>query len=140
MIDLLAYIIVLVLGQFCITGGVLIGGMLSLLLFWLPDRVRVPFCALAGGLAGPLLAVAMAYLVFNWLVGPESFGVFPFLCALVSVSIPIYNDYRLLTKLQSIQNEAPVRVADYVSGDIMTRRTILCGELAGVVVAAILFL
>ena len=75
----LAYIIVIVLSQFCLTAGALAATLLSLLLFWLPDRLRAPLCALLGGIAGSVLAVGLAYLIFKWLLGPDSFGVTPFL-------------------------------------------------------------
>ena len=140
MMTVLAYIIVIVLSQFCLTAGAMVAALLSLILFWLPDRGRATLCALLGGVSGSVLAVGLAYAIFKWLVGPETFGIGPFLAAVLPLSIPIYNDYKKSRELAGIQSEAPASVAAFTSPTTAASKAMVFGELAGIVVAAVLFL
>jgi hypothetical protein len=91
-------------------------------------------------MSGSVIAVALAHWVFTWLTGPGSFGIAPFLAATVPLAIPIYNDYRKGLQMKAIQTELPSRVAAFASPQTSAMRSMVLGEVSGVVVAAILFL
>lgn len=137
----LAYIIVIVVSQFCLTAGFVAAWIIALLLAWLPTKVRTPLCAFLGGVAGSYLAVLVAFLVFRWIAGPDSFGWGPFLAATVPLSIPIYNDYRKSVALEIHQDEiSEPRVAVHMAPDTAGAKTAVYGEIASIVVAGVLFL
>ena len=135
-----AYAIVIAISQFCLTAGALAGPFSSILLFWLPDKVRAPLCAFFGGIAGSVLAVGLAFLIFRWLVGHDSFGIVPFLAATIPLSIPMYNDYKKARSLNDKQKELPERVAAFASSYTSTMNAAFAGELYGILVAGFIFL
>ena len=136
----LAYIIVVVSSQFCLTAGMLAAIPIAFALAWVPDKFGAPLRSLLGGIVGSFLTVGFAYLIFKWLVGSDSFGILPFLAASIPLSIPIYDDYKKGRLLEDAQHEAPSLVAAYVAPDVSAMKAVVLGELIGIVVSAILFL
>lgn len=137
----LAYIIVVVSSQFCLTAGMLAAIPFAFLLAWVPERFGAPLRTFLGGIVASVLTVGFAYLIFKWLVGSDSFGIIPFLAATMPLSIPIYNDYQKGRLLSDTQDEAPsARVAAIMDIDVSAMKAVVLGEIAGLVVAAILFL
>ncbi len=136
----LAYVIVIALSQFCLTAGGLTSAILALLLFWLPAKVRAPFCALVGGASGSVLSVSLAWVVFTWLLGPDSFGLFPFLAATLPLSIPVYNDYKKAKEMKDIREKMTETVAAHVAPDVSAFNCLVWGELVGIAIAGIVFL
>lgn len=137
---ILAYIIVVVVSQFMLTAGVLVTVLLGFLLTWLPERIRVPLLGFVGGVAGALLAVFAARLVFSWLAGRGSFGWGPFLAATVPLAIPILNDYRKHKALQQIQGEAPAGLAEITAPTTAAIGAMPLGAVAGIVLGAVLLM
>lgn len=62
------------------------------------------------------------------------------MAATIPLSVPIYNDYNKARELGRMQRTMPPRVAAFASGDTLAMRTMVIGEIAGIGVAAILFL
>ena len=137
---ILAYIIVIVISQFMLTIGVMITTLLGFLLAWLPDRVRAPLLGFIGGVAGTVLAVLVARLIFSWLAGPDSFGLGPFLAATIPLSIPIMNDYKKYKQLRQIQSEMSGEVAEYAAPTTAGMGAMPMGAVIGIVLSAALFL
>jgi hypothetical protein len=106
-----AYIIVIVLGQFAFTGGMLTGILLTmpinLFLDWIFEdnlrisTIRAGIIGFVVGLFASIGVVLFGWLVFRYLVGPVSFGLFPFLACVASMILPIFNDW---TKHRGMQN------------------------------------
>ncbi len=94
MLTVLAYIIVLLpISPIIVTIGMLVLQFpLALLLAWAPVRARTLICELCGGVAGEVLGVGFAWLVFRWLVGPGSFGLIQFFVSAIMLLLPILND------------------------------------------------
>lgn len=91
---LIAYLLVVPLVQFCLTGGVwLIGFPMALLLAWAPISFRTTVAGIVGGIAGVAFAVAFGYGIFRLLVGPHSFTLGPFLACTVPLLLPMWNDF-----------------------------------------------
>ncbi|MEX1257129.1 MAG: hypothetical protein WEG36_05880 [Gemmatimonadota bacterium] len=135
-----AYVIVLVVSQFVFTAGVigvgLIGGMVFALV---PERLRMPFLGFLGGVAGAVLTVFAAELLFGWIAGPESIGWGSFAAAVVPLAIPIVNDWSKYRKLRLIENDAPPRVAEFGASSSSALGTTPIGAIVGILLGAILF-
>ena len=137
----LAYVIVLVISQFCLTAGVLITGItVGFPLGPIPERVRMPVLGFLGGAAGAILAVLVARLLFGWLAGPDAFGWGPYCAAVLPLSIPIWNDYEKYKKLRKVQGAAPPRVAEFAAAPTTAVGAMPLGAITGVVLSGFLFL
>lgn len=136
---IIAYILVIILSQFCITAGALVSFLLSLLFFWVHDKIRVPICTIIGGISGPLLAVGLAYLIFKWLVGSNSFSLAPFLAVTIPLIIPIYNDFKKARKMIAVHMAMPERVANFALSGVSAAKMSVLGEIIGTAIAVVLF-
>lgn len=134
----LAYIIVIVLGQFCFSTGVLLAGLAcNFLLATLRDKVRGMISTFIGGLVGSLLVIGFAYLIFRIIVGEHSFGLFPFLAAILTLTIPVLNDLKKYTQLKKLQTEMSSVVADITGPSISSLGSMVLGEIIGVIAGAL---
>jgi hypothetical protein len=131
-------VIVIVLGQFCLTTGVLLAGMAcSFLLARLPEKVRGLISTFIGGLVGSLLVISFAYLIFRIIVGEHSFGLFPFLAAILSLTVPVLNDLKKYRQLKKLQTEMSSVVADITGPSISGFGAMVLGELSGIIASAL---
>jgi hypothetical protein len=147
---IIAYILVVPLGQFCLTGGVwLIGFPVALLLAWAPVSLRTTVAGIIGGVAGVALAVGFGYGVFRLLVGPNSFTLGPFLASTVPLLLPIWNDLvqskrGKTARQQLLDTLRDTRDADTVNAMTAETQTAhgsgVIGEIAGLVLAVVWFL
>lgn len=136
----LPYLIVILLGQFALTLGMcLLGVPISLLLFWVPDKLGVPLRTFLAGCAGGIVAIGFGFFVFEWLVGTGSFGLFPFLATAAPLSIPLMNDYRVYQELKRIASDAPDRVRAFAASDTIGRGTGVLGEVISVLIGGYFF-
>lgn len=91
---IVAYIVVIVLVQLCLTIGVLVVGYATALpLAWTPTSIRTAVAGFVGGAAGVALAVAFGYWVFRLLVGEGWYGAGVFAASTVPLLIPMWNDF-----------------------------------------------
>lgn len=115
MLIVLAYVIVIVLGQFAFTLGTFIGGLLTLPFNLALDAVfsdnlratsiRSAVVHFIVGICGSSACVAFSWLMFYLLVGANSFGFFPFLAAIGSMVFPIYNDFSKHREMQKLRSD-----------------------------------
>ena len=140
----LAYVIVKTLSQFVLTAGVYIGlipgGIISAIFMWLPRKTWMAIQGLICGITGTVLSISVAFFVFRWLVGPNSFGVMNFLVATIPLAVPIYNDYKKASELGDLREELPPRVAFEAYPMTMTSKTLVLGEFIGIALAGTYFL
>ena len=102
MLTILAYLIVIVLGRFAFTIGMLIGTLVTLPFNLVADfvfffnlratTIRALVVTVIAGVSCSIGCIAFAWLIFRILVGTESFGIFPFFASLLSMAISIYKD------------------------------------------------
>ena len=148
---IIAYVLVLPLVQFCLTGGVwLIGAPVALLLAWAPISFRTTVAGIIGGAAGVALAVAFGYGVFRILVGPGCFTVGPLLASTVPLLLPIWNDLGLYMRVRTARRQlldtvrATPRDSDTVNAMMDETQTAfgpaVVGEICGLVLAVVWFL
>lgn len=145
----IAYILVVLLVQFCLTGGFgLIGFPVALLLAWAPISIRTTVAGIIGGVAGVALAVGFGYGVFRILVGPESFTLGPFLASSVPLLLPIWNDLvqsvRVMTArqqlLDTLRDSRDTHTVNAMANETQTAHgSGVVGEIAGLVLAAVWF-
>jgi hypothetical protein len=145
----IAYVLVVALVQFCLTGGVwLIGVPVALLLAWAPISFRTTVAGIIGGIAGVALAVAFGYGVFRLLVGAGSFTLGPFLASTVPLLIPIKNDLVQAQHVKEARDQLLDTVRDSRDTDTVNAMatetqtahgSAVVGEIAGLVLAALWF-
>jgi len=121
---------------------------LSFALLFLPDRIRVSVVGFVAGVCASLAPILFAGLIFAWLVGQHSFGVFPFLVALLSLVRPIANDYGHYMRIKNSRKallattngEVTARIAQASAPDVLIRLIALIGNLCGIAAGVLWFL
>ena len=80
MSSVIAYVLVVLLVNFCLSIGVFVASIpVGLLLAWTSVSLRTKVAGVIAGVVGVAFAVAFGYGVFHFLVGPDSLTVGPFL-------------------------------------------------------------
>lgn len=101
-----AYIVVVLLVQFCYTIGTLVGGFTAaLLLGWSSVSVRTKIAGQIGGLSGVALAVAFGWGVFRVLQGEGSYTLGPFVASTLPLLGPLWNDFRHWQRVDEARQE-----------------------------------
>ena len=70
-------------------------------LFWIPEKQRGITVGYLCGLLGEVAGWAYGYLIFYWLVGPDSFTIVPMCCAAIPLLFPPFNDWQHARKAAS---------------------------------------
>ena len=149
MTTVIAYILVVPLVQFCLTGGVvLVGFPIALILAWTSVSVRTKISGFIGGVAGVALAVAFGYGVFRLLVGPSSFTLGAFLASTVPLLPAIRNDVLHAQRVKAARQKLLDTFRESRGQDVVDALTDetetafgsgVIGEIAGLVLAAVWF-
>ena len=149
MTTVIAYILVVPLVQFCLTGGVfLVGFPVSLLLAWTSVSLRTKISGFIGGVAGVTLAILFGYGVFRLLVGPSSFTVGPFLASTVPLLLPIRNDILQSQRVKAARQQLLDTFRESRGEEIVSalkdetetaHGSGVLGEIAGLVLAVVWF-
>ena len=149
MTTLIAYILVVPLVQFCLTGGVFfVGFSVALLLAWSPISLRTMVSGFIGGVAGVALAVAFGYGIFRLLVGPASFTTGAFLAATVPLLLPIRSDFLQSERVKAARQQLLDTVRESRGEDAASAMTVetetahgsgVVGEIVGLMLATAWF-
>ncbi len=149
MSTVIAYILVVPLVQFCLTGGVfLVGFPVALLLAWSPISLRTKVSGVIGGVAGVAFAVAFGYGVFRLLVGPGSFTAGAFLASTVPLLLPIRSDFLQSQRVKAARQQLLDTFRESRGDDAVDALTAetetahgsgVVGEIAGIVLATAWF-
>jgi uncharacterized membrane protein len=107
---LFAYITVIAISKVVLTIGIFVGSFLSKLFFLLIHKVfKLQYLSLIegilSGIGGSLLAFCFANLIFNFLVGQNSFGALGFLSCLIAITHPIVNRYAQYKKSKASEQK-----------------------------------
>ena len=149
MSTVIAYVLVVPLVQFCLTGGVfLVGFPVSLLLAWAPISLRTKVAGVIGGIAGVAFAVAFGYGIFRFVVGPDSFTVGAFLASTVPLLLPIRNDFLQSRRVKAARQRLLETIRESRSDDAVNDLALetetahgsgVVGEIAGLALATVWF-
>lgn len=135
---ILAYVIVIVLVQFCLTLGSMITGFpIALCLARAPIRLRVAIAGTLGGIGGVFSAVGFGYLVFFLLAGSESYGIGAFVASTLPLLIPITNDGRKASEVAEAASRLPAGLEDEAAGMTGSIRFSVRGYWIGLILAAV---
>jgi hypothetical protein len=136
----LAYVIVIVLVQFCLTlGSLVIGFPIALGLAWLPAHIRAPISGTLAGVAGVATAVAFGYFAFGIILGPGSFGIGAFLASTLPLAAPIMNDRKRVLQLSAAERELPEAARAIAIPTTDVARYSVVGYILGLVLASVWF-
>ncbi|NOT01592.1 MAG: hypothetical protein HOP29_13295 [Phycisphaerales bacterium] len=95
MLTVLAYLLVVPLGQCCFhIGGLIAGWLVALAFLWAPVALRTMLAGTVGGVGGVASSVAIGYTAFSLLCGPGSFTVGPFVVSTLPLLFPIFIGYQ----------------------------------------------
>ena len=132
----LAYVIVVALGQYCFGLGMLVAAWVCGVLFpSSSDRIRVPAGALVAATAGSAATVAFASAVFRSVAGAPAFGPLPFLAAVLSLLIPIRVIWEQYGELKRTEGGAASESTP-VTPETAGAKASLIGALLGIVIGA----
>jgi hypothetical protein len=118
----------------------------SFLLSWAPNALRARVAGFLGGFVSAGFSVAIGWWIFNWLQGPDSFTVAPFIISTLPVALAIPGDFKkarsdnhardeLLTGLrQSRTDEELVGIADMTHSP---HRSSAFGSILGLILAGV---
>lgn len=102
MLTILAYAIVIALTNVvCFFGEMAASIPVAFALVWTSQSWRVVFAGIIGGTAGVVLSVVFGYYVFSWLVGPEYYGLGPFLASTLPLLITIWGKMKHFREVQN---------------------------------------
>jgi len=92
----LAYALVIIpISTLVVTLGVFVGMFVfGLPLFFIPEKQRGAVVGFLCGVLGEAAGFGYGYLIFRWLVGPDSFTVVPICVAAIPLLLPPINDLR----------------------------------------------
>jgi hypothetical protein len=138
---ILAYIIVLVFGQFAFSISLMILMFVCGMIFYiLPENIRVPLGMTVGGAAAGFTTIVFGYFVFKL----SKFGVGPYVACLLSMTPPMITDYRkyqeAVLQRNTLDPLSPLPLTDLVSSMVNGARGQLIGTLLGVIVGGWWFL
>jgi hypothetical protein len=125
---ILAYVLVIALGQFAFTIGTLLGsGLFGALLYYLPVKIKLPIAGTLAGVLARITVMAFAYGVFWLLTG--HFGGYSFIAATVSMIIPLNTDFATYQG-----RKRSVKETDWGTGSVGDEaRAMVAGEVGGLV-------
>ena len=147
MFTVIAYVLVVLLGHWCLTVGVYLAGLpVALLLVWAPMWLRTEVAGFIGGVAGVAFAVAFGYGVFRLVVGPDSFTVGAFLASTVPLLLHIWSDFLHSLRVWDARHELLEYYRERGDDDVVNNLTVgtefvhgsvavVPGEIAGLVLA-----
>jgi hypothetical protein len=131
---LLIYAVVALVGPFLLLPGKLLAGFVfSLLLMFMPEKSRVPFCGFIGGLVGSALVILFAYFVFKWQFGPNSFNALPLMATVIPLIVPIRGDFKQYSQLSRSQRNMDPAAASLAAPTLWGVRAGIVGEIVGIV-------
>lgn len=134
----LAYVLVIPLVQFALLlGSYSLGFLLALILSWIPDKNGVPIRCFAGGFGGGITTIGFGFVVFRWLVGAGSFGIFPLLATAIPLCVPILNDYHEFRRFKQKFGGVEIPFADQLTRG---KGTTVLGEIVGILIGGYLFI
>lgn len=149
MSTVIAYVLVVPLVQFCLTGGVFLVGLpVALLLARATMSMRTNVAGVIGGVAGVAFAVAFGYGVFRLVVGPDSFTVGAFLASTVPLLLPIWNDFLQSRRVKAARQQLLDYFRESRGDDVVNALAVetetahgsgVVGEIAGLVLATAWF-
>jgi hypothetical protein len=138
----IAYILVIVLGQFAFTIGTMVGsGLFGILLYYLPLRIKIPLGLFLAGVLGSFTVIMYGYLIF-WLFGLP-FTFYPLLASILSMTLPLYNDYKMHSHrsqgIKEIDNLHPI-IAEEAKALATGSFASIIGSFVGIALGLIYFL
>jgi hypothetical protein len=137
----LAYVLVIPLVPFALTFGEMLGGAVGILSSWMPDKSGAQVRGFIAGCFGSIIGVSYGFVVFRLLVGADSFSIFPFLTAVLPLSIPISNDYGLYRKFkEKAANETDVYLKTERNIVAAGASMMVLGELVGFIISGCVFI
>lgn len=92
------------------------------------------------GVAGVAAAVAFAYFTFSILVGPESYGVLPFLASTIPLVIPILNDRAKAQQLSALERDMSPEVRAVTAPTTLAAWYAVIGYYVGLFLAVFWFI
>ena len=136
----IAYAIVIVLVQFCLTFGCLIAGFpIALCLAWASGRLRAIVAGTLAGVVGIAAAVGFGYLIFHLLLGPNSYNIAAFIASTVPLVIPIVNDRKRAHDLTIAESNLPEGAKATASPITASAKYSVVGYQLGLVLATVWF-
>lgn len=137
---LLAFVIVVALGQFAFTFGMLLGSGLFGAVCYFPLKIKPVIAGVLAGILATTAVMGFAYGIFILLTG--NFGLYPYLAAIVSMLIPLNNDLQTYRNRKQSMTESDWHVGfveNEAKGMLLYDAASVIGPFIGIGVSAWFF-
>lgn len=101
--------------------------------------VRSTIAGVIAGIGGVIAAVAFGWCVFYWVVGPDTFTLFPFLAAVLILTISIKKDVQLAQQQAQTRSDFNASDKQFLANEIGNPWSPVIGNVCGLVLAVLWF-
>ena len=101
--------------------------------------VRSTIAGVIAGIGGVVAAVTVGWCVFNWVVGPGTFTLFPFLASVLILTISIQKDVQLAQKQAQTREEFQSSGKEWLSNQVGNFWSVVVGDVCGLILATAWF-
>lgn len=137
---IIAYVLVLPLSYLAFRLGTFVATTpIAFALIKASVWVRSTIAGVVAGIGGVVAAVAFGWCVFNWVVGPGSFTLFPFFASMLILTISIHKDVQLAQKQAQIRAEFQTSGKEWLSNQVGNFWSVVVGDVCGLILAAAWF-
>lgn len=137
---LLAYVVVLPL-SFLVSrlGAIVAGGPIALAFIRTSVRLRSTIAGFIGCVGGVAAAVAFGWCVFNWVVGPGSFTLAPFLASVLLLTVSIPKGFRHSQDCAQTRADFQTTGNRWLADEIGNPWSTVAGDVCGLILAVAWF-
>jgi len=137
---IIAYILVLPLSYLAFRLGTFVAtAPIAFALIKASVWVRSTIAGVVAGIGGVVAAVAFGWCVFNLVVGPGTFTIFPFFASVLILTISIQKDVQLAQKQAQTQTEFQTSGKEWLSNQVGSLWSVVVGDVCGLILAAMWF-
>ena len=137
---IIAYVLVLPLSYLAFRLGTFVAtAPIAFALIKASVWVRSTIAGVVAGIGGVVAAVAFGWCVFNWVVGPGTFTLFPFFASVLILTISIQKDVQLAQKQAQTRAEFQTSGKEWLSNQVGNFWSVVVGDVCGLILAAAWF-
>jgi len=137
---IIAYVLVLPLSYLAFRlGTFVVTAPIAFALIKASVWVRSTIAGVVAGIGGVAAAVAFGWCVFNWVVGPGTFTLFPFFASVLILTISIHKDFQLAQKQAQTRADFQASGKEWLSNQVGNFWSVVVGDVCGLILAVTWF-
>lgn len=137
---IIAYVLVLPLSYLAFRLGTFVAtAPIAFVLIKASVWVRSTIAGVVAGIGGVIAAVAFGWCVFNWVVGPGTFTLFPFLASVLILTISIQKDVQFAQAQAQTRAEFQTSGKEWLANQVGNFWSVVVGDVCGLILAVAWF-